>query len=344
MAAPLVSILLPVRNGGALLDRAIASTLAEPMGDFELLAIDDNSTDDTAARLARWATIDRRLRVFAASPPGGLVAALRTGWAAARAPCWIARMDADDVWRPRLHAQLARLSADPTLAAVGGRVAIVGNPRDPTAAPDAGFARYQEWTNRLLEPEAIARERFIESPLVHPSVLMRRAAVEAVGGYRDAGWAEDYDLWLRLLNAGWRLAKVPEVVLEWQDGPTRLTRTDGAYGAMAMMAARAHWMACLPAVRARGVMISGAGPIGKSLARLLRAEGITVHAFLDLSPRRIGTRIDSIPVRAAGDLAPASSVSPVQVGALGQPGRRNALRALMAEAGYVEGVDYWNAG
>src|SRR2546426_306340 len=74
-----------------------------------------------------------------------------------------------------------------------------------------------------------ARARFIEAPLVHPSTTFRRAALEAVGGWRDAGWAEDWDLLLRLAQAGWAMAKVPEVLLWWRDSGRRLTRTGDAY-------------------------------------------------------------------------------------------------------------------
>ena len=78
-------------------------------------------------------------------------------------------------------------------------------------------------------PDAIAREIWIESPLAHPSVVMRRTCLERLGGYQDHGWPEDYDLWLRMHLAGERLAKVPEVLLDWREHPARLTRIDSRY-------------------------------------------------------------------------------------------------------------------
>src|ERR1700712_2104078 len=101
---PAVSVVLPVRDGAAFLPAALASMFAQTMGDFELLAIDDGSTDATAGILAAQAVRNPRLRVVT-TPPLGLIAALNRGLAEARAPL-VARMDADDVSRAdRLAAQ-----------------------------------------------------------------------------------------------------------------------------------------------------------------------------------------------------------------------------------------------
>src|SRR5205814_831107 len=83
-------------------------------------------------------------------------------------------------------------------------------------------------SNQLCDPGAIARERFIESPLVHPSVLARRAVL-AENGYRDGPFPEDYELWLRLLARGVLMAKVPRVLLTWREHAARATRRDPRY-------------------------------------------------------------------------------------------------------------------
>lgn len=340
-SSPAVSVLLPVRNGGRFLSRAIESVLSDPYEDFELIVVDDGSQDDTASVARLWEQRDVRVRLHREAPAVGLVGALQIATRMARGG-YLARMDADDLWRLRLHAQIQLMESDPRIAVVSGLVEIVGNPRDAKGEPDGGFARYQEWINGLVEPEAIARERFIESPVVHPTVLMRRRAFDAVGGYRDAPWAEDYDLWLRLMDAGWKIAKVPEVVLEWQDGSDRLTRRDRRYASTNMMQAKAHYLAKLEQVRRNGVMISGAGPTGKMLCRYLKSERIAVHAFLEVHPRRVGGRIGEVAVLEARGMPPAGEGAPVQIGAVAQPGRRDVVRLLMRERGYIEGIDFFN--
>src|SRR5690606_24435607 len=122
------------------------------------------------------------------------VAALEAGRAACGGEL-IARMDADDVAHPaRLAEQVAALDADPELAGLGCNVAMF-----PRRRVGQGMELYVRWLNGLADPAAVERERFVESPLVHPAALIRAAALEAVGGYVERGWPEDYDLWLRLL-------------------------------------------------------------------------------------------------------------------------------------------------
>ena len=126
--------------------------------------------------------------------------------------------------------------------------------------------------------------------------MARREALLEAGGYRCCGWAEDHDLYLRLLARGMRFGKVPEVLLDWRDGPGRLTRTHPDYAEAQVWRMKAHHLAQLTKVETQGVVICGAGPIGKRLGRLLRAAGVTVHGFFEVHPRRIGQRIGGVPV------------------------------------------------
>src|SRR5439155_27027436 len=149
------------------------------------------------------------------------------GLGACRAPL-VARMDADDVCHPeRLAAQLAFLDAHPQVAVVASQVEGRTVDGQPLAR---GMARYLDWSNGLVEPAAIARDRLIESPVVHPSVVLRRSALER-GGYRDGPFPEDYELWLRLLGRGLSIAKLPRPLLTWREHPARATRRDPRYAA-----------------------------------------------------------------------------------------------------------------
>lgn len=340
---PRVSIILPVRDSAATLSRALASCVMQSWCDFELIVIDDGSADPSPQIAASFAAFDPRVRLISSCAPRGLVPALQAGCSAARGEL-IARMDADDYAYPdRLAEQVALLDAEPELAACGCgvRIARLG-PDGSELPPDPGFQRYEAWVNSLATPEAIARERFVESPLVHPSMMMRRAALERVGGYQDPPWAEDYDLWLRMMDAGLPLAKAPRVLLDWTDGPARLTRTDTRYSLDAFLHAKAHYLMRLDAVARRGVMISGAGPTGKRLAALLQAEGAEVKAFLDPHPRRAGARIGGAPVLAEDEIPEPGEDAPIQLGAVGQPGARARVERMFVERGYEPGVDYFS--
>jgi len=88
---------------------------------------------------------------------------------------------------------------------------------------------YVGWQNTLLDHQSMARDRFVESPLAHPSAAARRAVLEGLGRWRDFDGPEDYDLWLRAFDAGLRFGKLDAVLLDWHDSPRRLTRTDPRY-------------------------------------------------------------------------------------------------------------------
>jgi len=327
---PRVSVLLPVRDAGVALDACLASLRRQTLADHEVIAVDDGSADGSGARLECAARLDPRLRV-SRTPPRGLVAALNHGLGEARAPL-LARMDADDVAHPeRLARQAERLERDGEIQALGSRVRLTG-------AAGAGMRRYVDWSNALLTHEAILADLLVESPLVHPSVMMRTAALRALGGYRCQDGPEDYDLWLRGAAAGWRFAKLPELLLDWHDHPERLTRRDSRYAAERFRARKLEALEAGPlAAGRRPLVIWGAGPIGKGWARCLRARRHTVAAFVEVSPRRIGQRIAGVPVCGLPDVVLAPGA--LHLAAVGQPGARQRIRAAARQLGLVEGRD-----
>lgn len=336
---PQVSVLLPVYNAAATLEEALTSLAAQTWPDFEIVAVDDGSTDGSGALLEAWARREPRLRVLR-QPHRGLVAALQVGLAACRAPL-VARMDADDRAHPeRLAAQVAYLAQHPEVAVVGTQVEAF-----PAAAVGRGLRRYLAWQNALLHDADIRREIFIESPFAHPSVMFRRAAVEAVGGYRAAPWAEDYDLWLRLYLAGARFGKVPRVLLWWRERPDRLTRTDPRCSPEAFFQAKAHYLAQGPLAGRDAVLLWGAGIAGRKLGRHLLRAGVPLQAYLDIDPRKIGHTRHGRPVHppeALPDLWRRAQ-RPALVVAVGVPSARPLLRQRLTALGLREGEDWWFA-
>ncbi|MCH7225528.1 glycosyltransferase [Verrucomicrobiaceae bacterium E54] len=328
----MISVLLPFRNAAETIVGAIDSLLAQRGVDFEVLAVDDGSSDGSTERVRGFQ--DRRLRLEQNRGPGGIVGALETGRKLVKS-AWIARMDADDLAHPdRLARQLERAMQPDRPEGVACRVRLL-NPWGE------GMKRYVEWVNSLSDADEISRARFIESPLIHPSMLIRAESLDRAGGWREVPWAEDHDLWLRMLAQGCRFTRVPEVLLDWRDGPERLTRNDARYGDEARMAMRCHHLARLPGLAARGVSIAGAGPIGKRLARGLIDEGVALHGFFEVNPRRIGETIHGVPVVGSEEIATHWRDS-VLLGAVGIPGGREQVGRVAASAGREEGVDFWS--
>jgi GT2 family glycosyltransferase len=334
-----VSVLLPVRDALATLDEAMTSVLEQTLRPIEIVAVDDGSTDGSGERLEAWRARDSRIRVLR-RPARGLVAALEEGLGACRAAL-IARMDADDLChRDRLAAQLAFLTAHPAVGVVG--TLVDGRTVDDQPL-GRGMERYLAWSNQLRDPEAIARERFIESPLVHPSVVVRRAVLDAAGGYRAGPFPEDYDLWLRLLGRGVAMAKVPRVLLSWRERPDRATRRDPRYAPARHRALKVEALRQGPLAGARTVLLWGAGLEGKPLLRALRACGCPVSAVVDVDPRKLGNRVHGAAVVPPAALPALLAAHPdaVVLIAVGVPSARAEIRAHLDGLGLREGRSYF---
>ena len=328
--APGVSILLPCRNAARFLPECIESIERQTFSDFEALAIDDGSADETADILKVWAQRDDRVIVL---QPGqvGLIQALQIACDAARAPL-LARMDADDIALPtRLQRQVEWLEQN-DLAACGSQVSYF-----PEEAVRAGALDYQAWLNSLTTTRDIARDIFVECPIAHPTLLLRREVLGAVGGYRNTDWPEDYDLIMRLWAGGYSLGNVPDVLLKWRERPDRLSRVDPRYSPAAFYRCKAHFLARTHLV-GRAPVVWGAGPVGKAIARALMHAGVVVHAFIDIDPKKIGQRPYGIQVRSPDSLT--TRTNEFVLAAVGSPTARSQIRKALAKFGLVELVDY----
>jgi glycosyltransferase involved in cell wall biosynthesis len=328
---------MPCFNAAATLDEALHSILTQTLRNLEAVAVDDGSTDGTQEKLEAWARRDARLRVLRRGHEG-LVASLNVGAAECRAPL-IARMDADDLSHPeRLARQAALLETDSGLALAGCLVQGI-----PPGEVREGFRIYLDWLNALVSPQDIARQIFVESPLPHPSVMIRREWLERSGGYQDRGWPEDYDLWLRLHLLGARFGKVPEILFSWREHPIRLTRIDPRYSVENFLRAKAHYLTRGPLRERETVILWGAGQMGRRLSKHLLREGAPLAAFVDIDPAKIGTRKRGLPVIAPEALQPLwkGSPSPIVLAAVGARGARALIREQLVSMGLREGHDWW---
>jgi glycosyltransferase involved in cell wall biosynthesis len=190
---PRLSVVMPVRNAAPYLDASIESILGQTFGDFELVVLDDASTDGSSERLRAWAKRDRRVRLVVSPTPLGLVGSSNRVVQEAQAPI-CARMDADDVSCPtRLEAEWQALQS--TAGAV-----LVGTLWEGIDAEGRRVRPRDRW--RLCR-----RSSF--SPFTHGSIMFRRVVFETVGGYRPAcEYWEDLDLYLRMAAHG-RILVVP---------------------------------------------------------------------------------------------------------------------------------------
>lgn len=328
---PLLSILLPVRDAVATLPACLQSIARQTHADFECVLVDDGSQDGSAALLADWQRRDSRFQP-AANPGRGLVAALQHGLDRCRGR-FVARMDADDVMhRQRLERQLQALAAAPQLSGVGCRVRLF-----PSAAIGAGMAAYGRWLDGIESAADVRREAFVESPIVHPTLLLRGEVARRFS-WRDAGWPEDYDLLLRLLAAGCDLAVLPRRLLAWRRSPTTLTATDPRYALAAFTSAKAAFLAQGFLRGCEQYVLWGYGATGRALRRRLLQHGLRPSHIVELHPRRLGQRIHEAPVLPPSALPSLGEVRIVVSVAGGA--NRALIRAELARQGRIELQDF----
>lgn len=328
---PLCSILLPARDAAATLPACLSSIERQELADFECVVVDDHSRDATGDLLAAWRRRDPRL-LPVANPGAGLIDALQHGLQHCRGE-FVARMDADDVMHSeRLARQVEALRRQPRLSGIGCRVRLF-----PTAAVGAGMASYARWLNGIESADDVRREAFVESPIVHPTLVLRREVAQAFG-WRDAGWPEDYDLLLRLLQQDHQLAVLPRRLLAWRRGPRTLTVTDPRYGAERFFAAKAAFLASGLLRGADGYVLWGFGGTGRALRRALLRHGLSMSHLIERHPRRLGQRIHGAPVLRPEQLAelPHHRIVVSVSGA----DNRALIRAQLAALGRVELVDF----
>jgi glycosyltransferase involved in cell wall biosynthesis len=203
---PTMSVILPVHNAGKFLDAAIESVLRQSHADFELLLLNDGSSDSSLKRLEYYAARDARCKVHS-WPNRGVPQTLNEGIRLARADILV-RMDADDICHPlRFEKQLKYLNAHPECAAVGTQVMLI----DPEGWPIRPFVEATRHSS--IDAEHLAGRG---GAIAHPSVAMRKSAVASIGGYRtEFTRAQDIDLFLRLAEVG-QLANLPEVLLDYR--------------------------------------------------------------------------------------------------------------------------------
>jgi hypothetical protein len=174
--------------------------------------------------------------------------------------------------------------------------------------------------------------------------MIRREWLEQLGGYEEHGWAEDYDLWLRMYLAGAYFYKLPEVLLDWRESPHRLTRADSRYSLENFIQAKAHYLAHGPLAGRNAVIIWGAGMMGRRLSKHLQRQNVPLAAFIDIDPRKIGNTRRGLPILPPEGLLACwnSYTNPVVLAAVAARGARQLIRQRLQTYGLQEGQDWWS--
>lgn len=299
------------------------------MSFWELIAVDDGSVDEGRSFLEKLD--DPRIKVLP-NPGKGIVSALNFGISKCSSDL-IARMDADDVAFPkRLEEQVEFLTSNPDIGLCATKVEHFCTDGELNSS---GMLEYVNWINHICTTEEIENNRFVESALPHPSVMFRKKLVDHYGGYREGDFPEDYEMWLRWLGLGVKMAKVPTTLLKWRDSGDRLSRTDTRYCRDSFFRLKARYLASFLAEKnIEEVWIWGAGRLSRKKVGHLEKFGVSIAGYIDLMEN------NNLPVPCIcyKDIPDKGQI--YILGYVSVRGAREKIENFLRKKGYEKGTDF----
>ncbi|MFP4520995.1 MAG: glycosyltransferase [Fibrobacterota bacterium] len=284
MNPPAVSVIMPVFNAEKSLSAAVRSILDQTHSNIELIAVNDGSNDRSKDILENFAAKDDRIKPVHTGHLG-ITNALNTGLQEASAR-FAARMDADDISFPgRISEQLSAFDNFQEAGLICSSVEFGKN-----GHINEGYRLYTEWLNNLSGTKDILENRFVESPVAHPSVMLKKPEYGGWPEYRPGDFPEDYDLWLRLFEKGTIPVKINRPLIRWNDSEKRLSRNDERYSGKAFLECKlpflSRWLKKNTA--GRKLKVWGAGKISRKYTSFLLKENIKIAEIIDIDPKKTG--------------------------------------------------------
>ena len=325
-----VSVVLPAYNASKTITRAVDSILAQEYTGWELIIVNDGSTDSTLSDLQAYQCPRVSLHSI---PHGGIARALNFGIKISKGR-HIARMDADDVCHPsRLGEQVQFLEQHPEIGLVSSCVQYRGERYN-----QFGYAYYVDSINAIVDENEIYNKRFTEAPFPHPSVMFRKSLFYQHGGYQKGPLPEDFELWLRWFHRGVRMHKLAKNLLTWHDDTHRLSRTHPNYTMGNFFRIKARYFKkwyIQNQPKGPKLWVFGAGKDVNKRTRHFEEEGLRIERFIDVKHKSLTSKFihyEDIP-QADGSLLILSMVSDRQ-------GKLKIMDFLLNK-GYKEGSTFF---
>lgn len=281
---PSISVLMPVYNALPYLQACLDSLLAQDCEDWELIAINDHSTDNSPSVLQQYAQKDTRIKVYN-NEEKGIITALRLAYHHAQGT-YITRMDADDWMPPHKLSHLRRQLQE---AGRGYLATGLVHYFSEQALGD-GYKKYAVWLNQLTQTGQNFQEIYKECVIPSPCWMLHQADLEACQAFYPNTYPEDYDLCFRFYEAGLQVLPCQEVLHHWRDSSGRTSRHDPHYANNTFLPLKVHYFLRLHQDAARPLVLWGAGKKGKAVAQLLQKAGVPFHWVCN-NPKKIGHNI-----------------------------------------------------
>ncbi len=327
-----ISILLPVFNTAPYLRECLDSILAQTEEDWELLAVDDFSTDKSPQILQEYARQDSRIRFFT-NEKKGIVPALRLAFQQSTGQL-VTRMDSDDRMLPQKLAFLKKLLVKHS----EGHVATGLVKYFSSDGVGEGYRRYAAWLNRLALEGRHFDEIYRECTIPSPCWMAWRSDLERCGAFTEDTVPEDYDLAFRFREAGFKIVTHSEVLHEWRDRPDRTSRTDEQYLDNSYLDLKTDWFLRSDYDTGRPLVLWGAGRKGKRLAGLFGERDVPFRWVCD-NAGKWGHRIGGVEMESFEILAEMPDAQIII--AVAAPDGQREILDFFKKNGLVAGRDYF---
>ncbi len=286
-STPTVSILMPVRNAGLYLEECLDSMITQSYTDWELIAIDDHSDDNSAQILTDYAHRDKRIHTYP-NDGRGIIHALRLAYSHSRGQL-ITRMDADDIMTPD---KIEQLSSD-LLQQGSGQVAIGGVEYFSETELGDGYVRYAQWLNELTAAGTNYQDIYRECVIPSPCWMLHREDLDVIGAFNPDVYPEDYDLVFRMYQAGIEVIPSTAILHRWRDHGERSSRNDPNYLDNRFLSLKCHYFQQIDYDSERPLIVWGAGKKGKAIVKQL-SECISDIIWITDNPKKLGKDIYDI--------------------------------------------------
>jgi glycosyltransferase involved in cell wall biosynthesis len=294
-----VSILMPVKNAAMFLTQTLESIRSQDFQDWELIAVNDHSSDESFDLLQSFSKSDSRIQVFQ-NEGQGIIHALRLAYSKSSSNL-ITRMDSDDLMPE--HKLSRMVSHTRPAAVVTGKVSYF---REDQELGD-GYRRYADWLNALVDNQNHWKNIYKECVIPSPCWMMHREDLDRIGAFQSDVYPEDYDLVFRMYAASLKVICVPEELHLWRDHPERSSRTDEHYVDNRFLDLKISYFISLDFHKETRLLLWGAGKKGKYIARHLHQEGIA-FTWITNNSKKWGKEIHGVILQEAADLLPTDQV------------------------------------
>lgn len=284
MQNPLVSILIPYKNTAVFLSECLNSIKDQTYANWEVIAINDHSTDNSLQLVQNFAKSDQRIKFFQNSGEG-IIEALRLAYDKSKGH-FITRMDSDD----RMAEEKIQVLVESLQKHGTGHLAVGQVRYFSERGISNGYERYEKWLNELTAEGNNYTEIYKECVVPSPCWMAFRADLDSCGAFLPNRYPEDYDLTFRFYEKGLKCIPCDTLLHHWRDYDTRTSRTSEHYAQNYFLDIKLHYFLKLDRDTNRSLVIWGAGNKGKAIAKGLQNLQIDFVWLCD-NPKKIGKSI-----------------------------------------------------